>query len=76
RWTMESVRRALVAAGADLTDIVKMTVYLDDPRDFGRYNRVFAEYFPDGGIARTTVEARAVIDTKIEMEAIAYKPLG
>src|SRR6516164_3627431 len=26
--------------------------------------------------ARTTVEARAVIDTKIEMDAIAYKPRG
>ena len=76
RATIEAVRRALQAAGADLTDIVKMTAFLDDPRDFGRYNRVFAEYFPDGGIARTTVEARAVIDTKIEMDAIAYKPLG
>lgn len=74
RWTIESVRRALAAAGADLSDIVKMTVYLDDARDFGRYNRVFAEFFPDGGLARTTVEARAVIDTKIEMDAIAYKP--
>jgi 2-iminobutanoate/2-iminopropanoate deaminase len=74
RWTIESVRRALADADAGLEDVVKITVYLDDPRDFGRYNRVFAEYFPDGGIARTTVEARAVIDTKIEMDAIAYKP--
>jgi len=74
RWTIESVRRALAAADAELEDVVKITVYLDDPRDFGRYNRVFAEFFPDGGIARTTVEARAVIDTKIEMDAIAYKP--
>jgi 2-iminobutanoate/2-iminopropanoate deaminase len=74
RWTLESMRRALVEADAGLEDVVKVTVYLDDPRDFGRYNRVFAEYFPDGGIARTTVEARAVIDTKIEMDAIAYKP--
>jgi reactive intermediate/imine deaminase len=74
RWTIESIRRALAEAGADLNDVVRITVYLEDARDFGRYNRVFAEYFPDGGIARTTVEARAVIDTKIEMDAIAYKP--
>ena len=52
----------------------KVTIYLEDARDFGRYNRVFAEYFPEGMLARTTVEARAVIDTKIEMDAIAYKP--
>lgn len=75
RWTVECLRRLLALEGAALSDIVKITVYLEDARDFGRYNRVFAEYFPDGNIARTTVEARAVIDTKIEMDAIAYKPL-
>jgi len=46
------------------------------PRDFGRYNKVFAEHFKDAVLARTTVEARAVISTKIEMDAIAYKPRG
>ncbi len=76
RWTIESLRRVLAHEGADLGDIVKVTVYLEDTRDFGRYNRVFAEYFPDGRLARTTVEARAVIDTKIEMDAVAYKPLA
>ena len=72
RWTIESLRRVLAVEGADLGDIVKVTVYLEDARDFGRYNRVFADYFPKACLARTTVEARAVIDTKIEMDAIAY----
>jgi enamine deaminase RidA (YjgF/YER057c/UK114 family) len=54
---------------------VKATVFLEDARDFGRYNGVFKEYFPDALLARTTVEARAVIDTKIEIDVIAYKPL-
>lgn len=76
RWTVECLQRILALEGAELSDIVKVTVFLEDARDFGRYNRVFAEYFPDGNIARTTVEARAVIDTKIEMDAIAYKPLS
>jgi enamine deaminase RidA (YjgF/YER057c/UK114 family) len=51
-----------------------VTTYLEDSRDFGRYNKVFAEHFKDAVLARTTVEARAVINTKIEMDAIAYKP--
>jgi enamine deaminase RidA (YjgF/YER057c/UK114 family) len=74
RWTVESIRRILHLDGADLDDVVKVTVYLADARNFGRYNKVFAEYFPDGRIARTTVEARAVIECKIEMDAVAYKP--
>ena len=74
RWCIEAVRRALKEAGADLEDVVKATVYLDDARDFGRYNGVFAKMFPNAALARTTVEARAVINTKIEIDAIAYKP--
>jgi 2-iminobutanoate/2-iminopropanoate deaminase len=74
RWTMESIRRILKLDGADLEDVVKVTVYLADARNFGRYNKVFSEYFPDGRVSRTTVEARAVIECKIEMDAVAYKP--
>ena len=69
--TIESIKRILAEEGATLADVVKVTTYLEDARDFGRYNKVFGEHFKD---ARTTVEARAVISTKIEMDAIAYKP--
>jgi enamine deaminase RidA (YjgF/YER057c/UK114 family) len=74
RWTIECIKRILLLDGADLGDVIKVTVYLEDARNFGRYNKVFAEYFPEGRISRTTVEARAVIDCKIEMDAVAYKP--
>ena len=74
RWTIEGIKRILALEGADLGDVVKVTVYLEDARNFGRYNKVFAEYFPDGRLSRTTVEARAVIECKIEMDAVAYKP--
>ena len=74
RWTIECIRRILAEEGADLSDVVRVTTYLADTRNFGRYNRVFGEYFKDACLARTTIEARAVIESKIEMEAIAYKP--
>jgi 2-iminobutanoate/2-iminopropanoate deaminase len=73
--TIETIKRILAEEGATLADVVRVTTYLEDTRDFGRYNKVFGEYFKDAVLARTTVEARAVINTKIEMEAIAYKPL-
>jgi len=72
--TIESIKRVLAQESATLADVVKVTTYLADARDFGRYNRVFADHFKDAVLARTTVEARAVISTKIEMDAIAYKP--
>ena len=74
RATIEALRRVLAEAGCSLANVVKVTTYLEDARDFGRYNGVFKEYFPDGRLARTTVEARAVISTRIEMDCIAYRP--
>ena len=72
--TIEAIKRILAEEGATLADVVRVTTYLEDARDFGRYNKVFGEYFKDAILARTTVEARAVISTRIEMDAIAYKP--
>lgn len=72
--TIESIRRILAEEGATLDDVVRVTTYLEDTRDFGRYNKIFGEHFKNAVLARTTVQARAVINTKIEIEAIAYKP--
>lgn len=74
--TLDAIRRVLIQGDADLEHVVKLTVYLADARNFGRYNGVCLRYFPDALISRTTVEARAVIETKIEIDAIAYKPLA
>ncbi|MFN6954669.1 MAG: RidA family protein [Acetobacteraceae bacterium] len=74
RHTILAIERILKEEGLTLADVVRVTTYLEDPRDFGRYNKVFAEHFKDAILARTTIEARAVISTKIEMDAIAYAP--
>ena len=75
RKTMENIEAALRLAGAGLGDIVKTLVILADARDFGAFNKVYATYFPSNPPARTTMEARLMIDIKIEVEAVAYKPL-
>ena len=41
RGTIEAIRRILAEEGATLSDVVRVTTYLEDARDFGRYNRVF-----------------------------------
>lgn len=74
--TLKTIERIIAAEGATLADVVRITTYLEDTRDFGRYNKAFQEGIGTAVLARTTVEARAVIDTKIEMDAIVYKPLA
>jgi 2-iminobutanoate/2-iminopropanoate deaminase len=74
RKALENVQAALALAGAGLGDVVKTTVILADAREFGAFNKVYASFFPKEPPARTTLEARLMIDIKIEIEAVAYKP--
>ena len=66
---------ALALAGCTLDDVVKTLVVIADARDFGAFNKVYASYFPNNPPARTTLEARLMIDIKVEIEAVAYRPL-
>ncbi|GAC1336624.1 MAG: RidA family protein [Beijerinckiaceae bacterium] len=67
------ISRILNEAGCSLADVVKVTVWLEDARDFARFNKVYSEHF-SGMPARSTVEARLMVDAKIEIEAVAYRP--
>lgn len=74
--TIEAIARLIAEEGANLQDVCRITTYLEDMRDFGRYNAVFKKYFDGAVLARTTVQASAAINVLIEMEAIVYKPLA
>lgn len=70
---IENIRAALAEAGCSLSDVVKVNVWLDDPRDFWSFNGVFRQYFSDAPPARSTVASPMVIDAKIEMDVIAWR---
>ncbi|AGB43358.1 putative translation initiation inhibitor, yjgF family [Mesorhizobium australicum WSM2073] len=71
---LANVKAALALAGCTMDDVVKTTVWLEDARDFGAFNAIYARHFPKNPPARTTVESRLMIDIKIEVEAVAYRP--
>ena len=75
RWTIECIRRILALDGADLGDVVKVTVYPRGCAQFRPLQQGVRRVLPGRAASRrTTVEARAVIECKIEMDAVAYKP--
>jgi 2-iminobutanoate/2-iminopropanoate deaminase len=71
---MKNVARALALAGCTLEDVVKTMVWLDDASDFAEFNRVYSEFFPGNKPTRSTIEAKNMVGTKVEIEVIAYKP--
>ena len=74
RQVMENIKSALALAGATLEDVCKCTVWLHDARDFGAFNRVYMSYFNGNFPARSTTEARLMVDAKVEIDVVAYKP--
>ena len=54
--------------------VCKVSVWLNDARDFGSFNRIYMECFGAHRPARSTVEARLMIDAKVEIDVTAYKP--
>jgi 2-aminomuconate deaminase len=77
RAVIENIRDILAAANASLADCVEITSYLVDMNDFAGYNEVWAEFFDHTGPTRTTVAVHQLPHPhlRIEMKAVAYKPL-
>jgi len=67
----ENLKAVLNAAGADIKNVVKTTIFLADINDFGAMNEVYGEYFSHKP-ARSTVAVKELPKgAKVEIECIA-----
>ena len=71
---IQNLLAILKEAGYDASHVVRCGVWLDDPRDFASFNKVFRDYFGENPPARACVVSSMVVDCKIEIDCIAYKP--
>ncbi len=72
---IQNIIDVLKLADCKLSDVVKVGIWLDDPRDFTSFNSQFQKHFIDNPPARSTVQSALMVDAKIEMDVTAYKPL-
>lgn len=75
RAVLDEIKATLALAGCELTDVVKAMVWLKDRSDFPGFNKTYAEYFPDAPPARSALVSDFLIDIRVEVEVIAYRPL-
>jgi 2-iminobutanoate/2-iminopropanoate deaminase len=69
---MKNLGAILREAGADLSTVVKTTVFLRDMNDFVGMNEVYERHFGEHKPARSTVQvARLPRDVAVEIEAVA-----
>lgn len=72
---IRSLCDALAEAGATLADVIELTVWLKDPRDFAAVNGVCARFFVDHPPVRSVFQVGFMFDCRVEIKATAYKPL-
>lgn len=72
---IENINELLQSVGADLSNLIDMTTFLVDMKDFKGYNEVYSEYFDHTGPTRTTVAVHQLPHPNllIEIKAIAYR---
>lgn len=73
RQAIENLLAILREAGYGPEHVVRCGVWLDDPRDFSSFNRVFREYFGENPPARSCVTSSMMVDCKVELDCVAYK---
>jgi 2-iminobutanoate/2-iminopropanoate deaminase len=74
RQALENAKAILESAGSSFNDVVKVTVLLNDIKQFADMNSVYAEYFSDHKPARAAFEvANLPLYADVEIEMIAYK---
>ena len=75
RIVLDAIRDTLAEAGCGLKDVVKAMVWLTDRADFPGFNAVYSEYFPDEPPARSAVVNDLLVDVRVEVEVVAWRPL-
>ena len=72
RQSLANVRAVLAAAGLGVADLVKVTVYVVDVRDFAAFNALYERFLEGSRPVRSTVGVAALPGgALIEIDAIA-----
>lgn len=80
RRVFDNIKAVLTAAGTDLTQVVKTTVFLKNMSDFTAMNEIYAAYLAPAGVvppARSTVAVAALPkDALVEVEVVVKLSAG
>jgi 2-iminobutanoate/2-iminopropanoate deaminase len=72
---LENLSVVAAAAGAQLSDAVRMGIYVTDMSTFAEVNEAYAAFFESGWPARSTVEVAALpLGARVEIDAVIALP--
>ncbi len=75
RAVLDDITATLALAGCTRDDVIKAMVWLRDRSDFPGFNAVYGEYFPVEPPTRSAVVSDLLVDARVEVEVVAYRPV-
>lgn len=70
---LKNAKAIIEASGASMSDVVKVTIYVEDLKDFSVINEIYGQYFTSNPPARSCVEVSGLPKgAGLEMEMVAY----
>ena len=72
KQALSNLTLILEAAGSSINQVVKVTVYLKDIRDYGSVNQIYAEFFTGNPPARAIIQGDLPVGASVEFDAIAF----
>jgi reactive intermediate/imine deaminase len=75
RAVLDDIKATLAEAGCEMADVVKAMVWLRNRADFPGFNAVYGEYFPEAPPTRSAVVSDLLVDVRVEVEVVAYRPV-
>ena len=71
RFIMDELKSKLQEKGLSFTNIVLMTVYIQDMTKFNAFNNIYSRYFGSNPAPRVTVQTN--IQNSVQIELLAFK---
>ena len=75
RAILDDITDTLAEAGCSRDDVVKSMVWLRERADFPGFNEIYGEYFPVKPPTRSAIVSDLLVDARLEVEVMAYRPL-
>ena len=76
RAVLNDITETLATADCGREDVVKAMVWLRNRADFPGFNEIYGEYFPAEPPTRSAIVSDLLVDARVEVEVMAYRPLG
>lgn len=76
RLTLENIRRAVTAAGGQMSDVAQVLIYMTDEKDMPVIDSIYREFFEAPYPNRSSMAVRGLVAPGMRVEMVVYAAIA